>query len=109
MTTWMLSVDQQLVNLAAVAYIDVMDVYPEAIDSQTVESGTVAPSYTELVAHLSSGDEIVLFDDEDPEVVVHAFELLQRHLSAPASLDPALARQIFTVQDLIDRAGSHKN
>jgi hypothetical protein len=109
MATWMLSVDQQLVNLDAVAYIDVMDIYPEEVDSQTVESGGVTPAYTELVAHLASGDEIVLFDDEDAEVVVHAFELLQRHLGALASHDPALSRQILSVQDLIDRASAHKN
>jgi hypothetical protein len=109
MTTWMLSVDQQLVNLVAVAYIDVMDVYPEEIDSQTVDSGSVTPAYTELVAHLASGEEVVLFDDEEPEVVVHAFDLLKQHLSSPASHDPAFGRQILSVQDLIDRAGAQKN
>jgi len=109
MTTWMLSVDEQLVNLTAVAYIDVMDVYPEEIDGQTVESGAVTPAYTELVAHLTSGEEVVLYDDDNPEVVIHAFELLKQHLSAPASHDPAFAHKILSVKDLIDRAGAHKN
>ena len=109
MATWMLSADQQLLNLDAVEFVDVIDVFPDDADPAAVEAGTVEAAYAELVAHLGSGDEVVLFDDEDPDVVLHAFELLKAHLAAGPVFDAARGGQVLSVQDLVDRASAQKN
>ena len=109
MATGMLSADQQLLNLDAVEYLDVIDVFPDDADPADVEAGTVAPAYAELVAHLGSGDEVIMFDDEDPEVVLHAFELLKAYLAAGPMFDAARGGQVPSVQDLIDRSSAQKN
>lgn len=109
MATWMLSADQQLLNLDAVEYLDVIDVFPDDADPADVEAGTVPPAYAELVAHLGSGDEVIMFDDEDPEVVLHAFELLKAYLAAGPMFDAARGGQVPSVQDLIDRSSAQKN
>lgn len=109
MATWMLSADQQLLNLDAVEFLDVIDVFPDDADPAAVEAGTVEPAYAELVAHLGSGDEVVMFDDEDPDVVLHAFELLKAHLASGPVFDAARGGQVLSVQDLVDRASAQKN
>lgn len=109
MATWMLSADQQLLNLDAVEFLDVIDVFADDADPAAVEAGTVDPAYAELVAHLGSGDEVVMFDDEDPDVVLHAFELLKTHLAAGPVFDAARGGQVLSVQDLVDRASAQKN
>lgn len=108
MATWLLSADGQLVNLDQVEHLDVLDVFPDEADADAVASGEVAPAYTELVAFTPSGNELVLFDDEDPEVVMHAFELLKRLLVSP-QFEAVRAGQALSVQDLIDMAGAQKN
>ena len=109
MATWMLTADAQLLNLDAVEFIEVMDYYPEDADPEDVQRGRVEAINTELVAHLGSGEEVLLFDDEDPEVVMHAFELLKAHLAAGPLFDAARGAQIVSVRELVERAGSHKN
>lgn len=109
MATWMLSADQQLVNLDAVAYIDVMDVFEEHVDADTVATGGAEPIYSEMVAHFSDGGDVVLYDDEDAEVVLHAFELLKSYLATAPLFDAARGAQIVSVADLMERAGASKN
>jgi hypothetical protein len=109
MATWMLSADDQLLNLDAVEFIEVMDFFPEDADPEDVERGRVEAINTELVAHLGSGEDVLLYDDEDPEVVTHAFELLKAHLAAGAIFDAARGGQIVSVRDLIERSGAQKN
>jgi hypothetical protein len=109
MATWMLSADQQLLNLDAVEFLDVIDVYPDDADPEAVDAGTVTPAYAELVAHMGSGDEVVMFDDEDPEVVLHALELLKGFLAAGPMIEATRGGQILSVQDLVDRASAQKN
>jgi len=109
MATWMLSADQQLLNLDAVEFLDVIDVFPDDAEPEAVEAGQVEPAYAELVAHLGSGDEVVMFDDEDPDVVLHAFELLKAYLASGPMFDAARGGQIPSVQDLIDRSSAQKN
>jgi len=109
MATWMLSADQQLINLDAVEFLDVIDVFPDDADPEAVDAGTIEPAYAELVAHLGSGDEVVMFDDEDPDAVQHAFELLKAYLASGPVFDAARSGQILSVQDLIDRSSAQKN
>jgi hypothetical protein len=108
MATWLLSADGQLVNLDIVEYLDVLDVFAEDAPAEEVASGELEPAYSELVAFLASGNELVLFDDEDAEVVMHAFELLKTYLAAP-SFEAVHAGQVVSVQDLVDRASAKKN
>lgn len=108
MATWLLSADGQLVNLDNVEYLDVLDVFKEDASAEEVASGELEPAYTELVAFLASGHELVLFDDEDAEAVMHAFELLKTYLASP-SFEAVHAGQVVSVEDLIARAGAQKN
>jgi hypothetical protein len=109
MATWMLSADQQLLNLDAVEFLDVIDVFPDDAEPEAVEAGQVEPAYAELVAHLGSGDEVVMFDDEDPDVVLHAFELLKAYLASGPGVRRRPRGQVPSVQDLIDRSSAQKN
>lgn len=109
MATWMLTADQQLLNLDAVEFIDVVDVYPDDTDPDAIDEGRATPAYAELVAHLPSGEELVLFDDEELDAVLHALELLKAHLASGAALDAMRGGAIPSVQDLIDRSGAQKN
>jgi hypothetical protein len=108
MATWLLSADGQLVNLDVLEHLDVLDVFPEDAPAESVTSGEAQPAYTELVAFMPSGNELVLFDDEDAEVVMHAFDLLKRYLVSP-QFEAVHAGQVLSVQDLIDLAGAQKN
>ncbi len=108
MATWLLSADGQLINLDQVEHLDVLDVFPEEAESEAVASGEATPAYTELVAFMPSGGELVLFDDEDAEVVMHAFDLLKRYLVSP-QFEAVHSGQVLAVQDLIDLAGAQKN
>lgn len=109
MATWMLTADQQLLNLDAVEFIDVVDVYPDGTDPDAIDEGRATPAYAELIAHLPSGEELVLFDDEELDAVLHALELLKAHLASGPALDVVRGGQIPSVQDLIDRSGAQKN
>jgi hypothetical protein len=108
MATWLLSADAQLINLDVVEHLDVLDVFPEDADGDAVASGEAEPAYTELVAFMPSGNELVLFDDEDADVVMHAFDLLKRYLVSPR-FESVHAGQVISVQDLVDLAGKQKN
>lgn len=108
MATWLLSADGQLVNLDNVEYLDVLDVFAEDAPPEAVASGELEPAYSELVGFLASGHEIVLFDDEEAETVMHAFDLLKGYLASPA-FEAVHAGQVLSVQDLIDRASAKKN
>lgn len=108
MATWLLSADGQLLNVDLIEHLDVLDVFPDEADADAVASGEVTPAFTELVAFMPSGNELVLFDDEDAEVVLHAFDLLKRLLVSP-QFEAARAGQVLSVQDLIDMAGAQKN
>jgi|GEM_PF-1329202 len=108
MATWLLSADGQLINLEQVEHIDVLDVFPDEADAEAVAAGEVEPVFTELVAFTPSGNELVLFDDEDVDVVLHAFDLLKRLLVSP-QFEAVRAGQALSVQDLIDMAGAQKN
>jgi hypothetical protein len=109
MAHWMLSADQQLVNLDVVEVLEVLDSFSDEVTPADVEAGRAKPIYTELIARLPSGDEVVMFDDEDAEVVVHAFELLKVHLAAGPSHDLLRGVGIVSLQELVDRAGAQKN
>jgi hypothetical protein len=109
MATWMLTADQQLVNLDAVEFIDVLDVYPDDTDPDAIDEGRATPAYAELVAHLPSGEELVLYDDEEADAVLHALELLKAFLASGPAMDALRAGQILSVQDLIDRSSAQKN
>jgi hypothetical protein len=108
MATWLLSADGQLVNLDNVEYLDVLDVFPEDAPADEITAGEIEPTYSELVAFLASGHELVLFDDEDADVVMHAFELLKGYLSSPG-FEAVHGGQVLSVQDLVDRASAKKN
>jgi hypothetical protein len=108
MATWLLTADGQLLNVEQIEHLDVLDVFPEDAPAEAVTSGEAQPAYTELVAFMPSGNELVLFDDEDAEVVMHAFDLLKRLLVSP-QFEAARAGQVLSVQDLIDMAGAQKN
>ncbi|CAN5670074.1 hypothetical protein BH23DEI1_BH23DEI1_19940 [soil metagenome] len=108
MPTWLLSADGQLLNLDNVEYLDVLDVFAEDAPAEEVAAGELEPAYSELVGFLASGHEIVLFDDEDAEVVMHAFDLLKTYLTSP-SFEAVHAGTVVSVQDLVDRASAKKN
>lgn len=109
MANWMLTADQQLLNLDAVEFFEVLDVYPDEAEPEAIVDGRVRPVYAELVAHLGSADEVVMYDDEDAEAVFHAFELLKSYLLNGAAIDALHGGQPLSVQDLIDRSGAQKN
>jgi len=108
MATWLLSADGQLINLDVLEHLDVLDVFPEDADADAVTSGEAEPAYTELIAFMPSGNELVLFDDEDADVVMHAFDLLKHYLVSPR-FEAVHAGKVLSVQDLIDLAGAQKN
>lgn len=108
MANWLLSADGQLINLDLVEHLDVLDVFPEDVDAASVESGEAEPAYSELVAFMPSGNELVLFDDEDADVVMHAFDLLKHYLVSPR-FEAVHVGKVLSVQDLIDAAGAQKN
>jgi hypothetical protein len=108
MATWLLSSEGQLVNLDNVEYLDVLDVFPEDAPADDIAAGEIESAYSELVAFLASGHEIVLFDDEDADVVMHAFELLKGYLVSPG-FEAVHAGQVVSIQDLVDRASAKKN
>ena len=105
----MLSADQQLINLDTVEHFDVMDVFDDSVDAETVAAGGAEPIFSELVAHFTSGGEVVMFDNDDASVVLHAFELLKGFLASGPLFDPARGAQILSVMDLMERAGASKN
>lgn len=109
MATWMLTADQQLLNLDAVEFLDVLDVFPDDVDPEAIDAGQATPAYAELVAHLGSGEELVMYDDEDPEAVLHALELLKGFVTSSPSFEAMRAGQVLSVQDLIDRSSAQKN
>lgn len=109
MATWMLTADQQLLNLDAVEFIDVLDVYPDDADPDAIDEGRVAPAYAELIAHLPSGEELVLYDDEEIDAVLHAFELVKAFVASGLTLEATFVGRVPAVQDLIDRASAKKN
>lgn len=109
MAHWMLSADQQLVNLDVVEVLEVLDTFADDATPAEVEAGRAKPIFTELIARLPSGDECVMFDDEDAEVVLHAFELLKVHLAAGPSHELLRGGGIASLQDLVERAGAQKN
>src|SRR5690606_41201953 len=66
-TMWVWTLDDRLINLDVVESIEVIEVYPDDVDTAQLEAGAAEPDLYELVAVSTGGVEYVLFDAEEAE------------------------------------------
>ena len=106
---WMWTLDAKLINLATVESIELLEVFPEGTDLETLDDEALEPDYLELVAMLPSGREAVLFDSENAEDGQQAFEAVAAFVARGGLLDGIPLHEPVSVALLLERTRTTKN
>lgn len=99
---WMWTLDEQLLNLNQVETINLVPVYSDDADLDSGEE--VDPVFYEVIAFMSSGSEVVLFQHPDESLVLQALELLAAFIGAHDMLDSFTKGEILSLAELMDQA-----
>jgi hypothetical protein len=101
---WMWTLDEQLLNLGQVETVNLVPVYSDDADLDTLEE--VDPVFYEVIAFLGSGGEVVLFQHPDESLALQALELLAAFIGAHDMLDSFTKGEILSLAELMEKAGN---
>lgn len=100
---WIWTLDEKLLNLNLVESIEVTDAYGEETDPDDILSGEAEPSGFEVIAFLSSGNEVILYWHEQEALVHRAYELLAEFIGAHDMIDSFSQGKVLSLEELMNK------